>query len=191
MIQARIIPPRSSGELYLSVAKKKMADLRSLAEQQKARARRLIGRYSTWARRASYQNGYEAGLAAAQNDITKLLTEITRAYDTAVDNARSDIINTSRNLAQHIVDTALMEHPDALMRWVDQALEVLKRSHTLKLRYHPRLDNALRQLVQKLPKEIQLISDANLASADLVLLGESGGVEFSRMICSLKGLDNA
>jgi hypothetical protein len=72
--------------------------------------------------------------------VSELITEIKRVYDTTVDTARLDVLETSRNLAQHIVDTALMEHPDILMRWIQQALTVLKRSRTLTLRYHPRLE---------------------------------------------------
>lgn len=184
MIRARIIPPRAPQELSLSVAKEHMAQARSLANSQKSRTRRLIQRYSTWARRASYQRGYEEGLAAARHDVSELLAEIKRVYDTTVDTARLDVLEASRNLAQHIVDTALMEHPDVLMGWIQRALTVLKRSRALTLRYHPRLEVTLKQLAPRLPEQIQLVSDATLTSIDLAVQGESGGVEFSRLLAS-------
>jgi flagellar biosynthesis/type III secretory pathway protein FliH len=184
MIRARILPPHVPQELTVTIAKHHMTQAQSLANSQKSHARRVIQRYSAWARRASCQRGYEDGLAAARHDVSELITEIKRVYDTTVDTARLDVLETSRNLAQHIVDTALMEHPDILMRWIQQALTVLKRSRTLTLRYHPRLEATLRQLAPKLPERIQLTCDATLTSIDLAVHGESGGVEFSRLLSS-------
>jgi flagellar biosynthesis/type III secretory pathway protein FliH len=179
-----MIPPRVPEDFRLSVARKHIAQAQSLANSQKSHIRRVIQRYSAWARRTSYQHGYKAGLAAAHRDVSELLAQIKRVYDTTIDTAGLDVLETSRNLAQHIVDTALMEHPDVLMSWIQQALGVLKRSRTLTLRYHPRLEGSLKQLAPKLPEQIQLICDETLTSIDLAVQGESGGVEFSRLLSS-------
>lgn len=184
MIRARIIPPRAPQDFTLVVAKEHMARAESLAEARKTHTRRVIQRYSAWARHASYQRGYEAGLEAARRDVAALTAEIKDAYDTALDTAHADIIATSRDLAQHIVDTALMEHPDALMRWIEEALTILKRSRTLQLRYHPCHEEALKRLIPRLPSQIHVVADTSLTSVDLVVHGESGGVEFSRLLSS-------
>ena len=184
MIRARIIPPCVPEDLSLSVVRAQLAQARLLANSHKSHARRLIARYSAWARRASYQRGYEAGLAAAREDVAELLAEIKRVYEATIDTAHLDVLETSRKLAQQIVDTALIEHPDVLMGWIHQAFGVLKRSRTLTLRYHPRLEAPLKQLGPKLPEQVQLIRDASLTSIDLSVQGESGGVEFSRLLSS-------
>jgi len=186
MIKTRLLPPRVSPELSLATTRRLLAQAHSLAESQRAQTQRVIRSYTTWARRAGYQQGYEAGLAAAKNEVSELLGDIKRAYDTTIDTARADIVTTSRDLAQHIVDTALMEHPDALLRWIEQALVVLKRSRTIEIRYHPRLNETLRRLSPQLPEQIQLTGDDTLPSVDLVVLGDSGGVEFSRIVPSPK-----
>lgn len=191
MIRARLIPPRAPRDLTLAVAKEQITRARSLAESRKSHTRRVIQRYSAWARHTSYQRGYEAGLEAARHDIAELLAEIKRAYDTAIDAARADILATSRDLAQQIVDTALMEHPDALMRWIEQALFILKRSRTLEIRYQPRLGEVFKRLSPRLPPQIQVVADTSLTSVDLVVQGESGGVEFSRLISSSEELHRA
>jgi flagellar biosynthesis/type III secretory pathway protein FliH len=147
----------------------------------------VIQRYYTWARQASYQHGYEAGLAAARQDVSEILAEIKRAYDTTVETAHLDVLETSRGLAQQIVDTALMEHPDILMSWIHQALSVLKNSRTLVLRYHPRFEEMITKLAPKLPEQIHLTCDSTLTSIDLALHGDSGGVEFSRLVASSVG----
>lgn len=184
MIRARIIPPRVPEDLSLSVARKHLAQAQSLGNSQKFHIRRVIQRYSTWARRTSYQRGYEAGLAAAHSEVSELLAHIKEVYDTTIDKAHVDVLETSRNLAQYIVDTALMEHPEVLMGWIQRALLVLKRSRTLTLRYHPRLEATLKELAPKLPEQIELVRDATLTSIDFAVHGESGGVEFSRLVCS-------
>jgi flagellar biosynthesis/type III secretory pathway protein FliH len=187
MIRARIIPPRAPQDLTLSVVKEHLRHAKSLANSHKFNARRVIERYSNWARRTSYQRGYEAGLAAARNDVSELLTEMRRAYDTTLEMAHLDVLETSRNLAQHIVDTALMEHPDILMGWIQQALAVLKRSRVLILRYHPRLEETIKQLSPKLLEQVQLVRDSTLTSIDLSVHGDSGGIEFSRLVSPLQG----
>jgi len=187
MIRARIIPTRAPQDLTLSVVQEHLARATSEASSQKFHARRVIQRYSTWARQASYQRGYEAGLAAARHDVSELLTEIKRAYDTTLDTAHLDVLETSRSLAQHIVDSALMEHPEILMGWINQALAVLKSSRTLTLRYHPRLEETIKKLTPKLPEQIHLACDSTLTSIDLAVHGDSGGVEFSRLVASSGG----
>lgn len=184
MIRARILPPLAPYDLTLAVAKELLERAQSLAESRKAHTRRVLQRYSAWARHASYQRGYESGVAAARDDVRELLDEIKRAYDTALDTARADILATSRDLAQHIVDTALMEQPDASLRWIEQALSILKRSRTLRLNYHPRLEDTLKRIIPRLPPHIVIARDASLTSVDLAIYGESGGVEFSRHISS-------
>ncbi len=186
MVHARIIDSTAPSELCLSIIRGRLNLACRLAESHKTRMKQILARYSNWIRRISYQRGYEAGLAAGKEQAATLLHKIEYAYDTTIESAHSDILRTAHELAQHIVDTSLMQHPEVLLQWTNHALAILKRAKTTTLRYHPRIEPALLQVTSNLPQHVRIIPDPSLSSSDLTIECESGAVEFSRLISALE-----
>jgi flagellar biosynthesis/type III secretory pathway protein FliH len=81
------------------------------------------------------------------------------------------------------VETLSGEHirttPEILESWIQKAVEHLKISGILTLRYHPRYEEPLKRIVATLPPTIHLVEDPSLREADFVIETTAGAITFS------------
>jgi flagellar biosynthesis/type III secretory pathway protein FliH len=152
---------------------------RQVIAQERLKSRNKALGYARHIRERGYQDGYAAGLQAAHDTCQAAMDALKARYDDALSAAKADLQQLAQNLAEHLVDKALLEKPEALARWINDSIALLKRSRTLKLTYHPRYESIMQHVAERIPQGIAAHPDPTLESADFVLEADSGGVEFA------------
>jgi flagellar biosynthesis/type III secretory pathway protein FliH len=125
------------------------------------------------------KKAYQEGLSAAQNEIAAATAGIRTQYEDALAAAASDAKAAATAVAAQVIPAALATDPAILSHWIDQALSLLRRSRTLQLTYHPKYGEIMQRIAQTLPTGISISADATLTDRDFILVGDTGGVDFS------------
>lgn|GEM_PF-5613927 len=131
------------------------------------------------ARRRAFKRAYSRGMSAGVARIEAVLVELSSAYAVVVDGAKTDCRLLAESLAAQIVEQSIKEHPEILMSWLDRAISIVKDSHQIVLRYHPRLLPLIQHFERHCTTHLRLIADPALKNTDFRLECESGGVECS------------
>lgn len=179
MISATLLPPSHSLELALASHQ----EIRKLSRRERAellqQTRRRSKKYSGKARERGYQAGLERGRLAGFQECRAIIEGLQKLYATTLERATSDVAT----IAHHIVETLIGEHirttPEVLDSWIRKAVEHLKISGILTLRYHPRYEEPLKRIVETLPPTIHLVEDPSLREADFVIETTAGAITFS------------
>jgi flagellar biosynthesis/type III secretory pathway protein FliH len=179
MIQARLLPTSLQPETSLESYRNLIAQGRQVIAQERLKSRKKALGYARHIRERGYHDGYAAGLAAAQHNCQSAIDALKARYDEALSAAKADVQQLAQTLAEHIVNKALLERPEALARWINDSVNLLKRSRTLKLSYNPRYESIMEQVAEKIPQGVVAYSDSSLTDTDFVLEADSGGVEFA------------
>lgn len=179
MINARLLPTSLPPDLSIKNYRAIIEGGRNQIAQQQNRSRGKALTYARHIRAKGFNKGYQEGLEAARAECLQAMRAMRECYEQALDAARQDALAIARNLAEKIVDTTLLGHPEALLAWIQQSTAILKRGRNLNLSYHPRYEAMLHQIAPHLPSGITISSDPNLSDSDFVLQSDSGGVEFS------------
>lgn len=179
MIRATLSPPRLPLHMTLDV----MRDLMQKGRRELAQERRLsrvkARRYADFVCRRERQKAYQEGLSAAQNEIAAAIAGIRTQYEDALAAAASDANAAATAVAAQVIPAALATDPAILSHWIDQALILLRRSRTLQLTYHPKYGEIMQRIAPTLPTGISISADATLRDRDFMLVGDTGGVDFS------------
>jgi flagellar biosynthesis/type III secretory pathway protein FliH len=179
MIQARLLPTSLQPETSLESYRNLIAQGRQAIAQERLKSRTKALGYARHIRERGYQDGYAAGLKAAHDRCQAAIDALKARYDDALSAAKADVQQLAQTVAEHLVDKALLEKPEALARWVNESIALLKRSRTLKLGYNPRYESIMERVTERLPQGIVAYPDPTLESADFVLEADTGGVEFA------------
>jgi flagellar biosynthesis/type III secretory pathway protein FliH len=179
MIRARLLPTSLQPEISLETYRNLIAQGRQVIAQDRTKSRRKALQYAHHIRERGYKNGYEAGLQAAHDDCQAALHALRARYEDALLAARADALALAQSLAEQLVDRAFLETPEALARWINDSIALVKRSRTLKLTYNPRFEPIMQRILERIPQGVTASPDPTLQELDFVLEGEMGGVEFA------------
>jgi flagellar biosynthesis/type III secretory pathway protein FliH len=179
MIRARLIPNQLSPDIPVQAFKHTITLGRQVICEERKRSRAKAYRYAKHIRARSFAKGYNEGLAAAQAECTAALQALRNCYEQAINAAKSDTHALATNLAERIIDSTLLMRPEALLAWIHESLQILKRARSLHLLFQPRYGDIMQQVSKHLPDGITIEADPSLTDVDFILSSENGGVEFS------------
>jgi flagellar biosynthesis/type III secretory pathway protein FliH len=179
MRKARLVPTQLAPEITVQTFKQTLTMGRSVLCDERKKSRQKASRYAKYIRARGFTTGYQAGLAAAQEECAAALRALRSCYEDALTAAKNDAHALATALAERIIDSTLLERPEVLLAWIQESVQMLKRSRNLHLSFQPRYAGVMQQVMPHLPEGVTAQADASLTDADFILSGDSGGVEFS------------
>lgn len=170
-------------ELAITNFRKIVSGARHELAKERVRSRHKALKHAKRVRSRSFIAGYSAGIAAAQTEISALLSALRNCYEDVVNKAQDDTHALALEIAGQIIDTTLIKDPGALISWINQGLRILKSSQNIELSLHPRYSEIVQAIKEALPLGISTAIDPLLDERDFVLKDISssrgGGLEFS------------
>lgn len=179
MLRARLLPTQIAPDVTVQTFKDTVTLGRQVLSEERRRSRQKAHRYARHIRERGFTKGYQEGLAAAQAECTAALRALRSCYEDALTAARNDTHALATSLAERIIDSTLLERPEVLLAWIQESLQLLKRSRNLQISFQPRYSGVMQQIAAHLPQGITAQVDPALTDADFAINGDSGGVEFS------------
>jgi flagellar biosynthesis/type III secretory pathway protein FliH len=179
MLRARLNPTQLAPDISVQTFKQTVSLGRAVLSEERKKSRQKACRYAKHIRSRGYSKGYHDGLAAAQEECAAALRALRSCYEDALTAAKHDAHALATALAERIIDSTLLERPEVLLAWIQESLQMLKRSRALHLSFQLRYAGVMQQVMPHLPEGITAQADASLTEADFIMSGESGGVEFS------------
>ena len=179
MLRARLVPTQIAPDVPVQTFKDTVGLGRQVLAKERQRSRQKAHRYARHIRERGYSKGYQEGLAAAQAECAAALRAIRSCYEDALTAAKHDTHALATTLAERIIDSTLLERPEVLLAWIQEALQLLKRSRNLHISFQPQYCGVMQQIAEHLPQGITAHVDPALTDADFAINGDSGGIEFS------------
>lgn len=179
MIRTQLNPTQLSPDISVQTFSHTLALGRQSICEERKRSRSKACRYAKRIRARGFSRGYSDGLSAAQAECTATLQALRSCYEDAINAAKSDAQALATNLAELIIDRTLLSRPEVLLAWIEESLQILKRTRSLHLSFHPRYKGVMQQLSERLPDGISVQADSSLTDTDFIVRSEHGGVEFS------------
>ncbi len=179
MIKVSLSPPPPPDSEALEQGRAILLKARAIASQQASRTRSRAKRYACYVRRRGFDQGYREGLARAAESVERLAFEVRAQYSALCDLARKDAQELALQACEEVIDASLSQFPALLVPWLDQALDLMKRSRTLVVEFHPRYAEALRAWPGPLPAHVVMREGKPSQLHDFSISGELGGVHFS------------
>lgn len=179
MISAVLYPTTSNGETSVEIYR----SARVLARREQAHAllevRKRARRYSKKARETGYRAGHAQALLESKQEFSEALQNLRRHYQSAVDQARDDVTTIAHQIVEHVIPSYVEQHPEQLREWIAQALENLKHTRGLTLRYHPRYQDSLAPFVEESKEIMRSVRDPSLGDRDFSITTEAGEITFA------------
>lgn len=179
MIRTKLLPPSAGHETAFELLQESLRLAHQQAKERVAITRQKCARHRRATRRRGYDEGYQAGLREATEEMREAISGIIDTYREAVELARSDISALSRAFAARVIEYNLREEPALAQSLINSAATLLGTSRALTLSHNPRYSELFASLATQLPSHITLRSDENLGDIDFILSGENGDVECS------------
>lgn len=176
-IVAKLRPPTDPRELTVDECLECLEHARSEATYLLRRYRSRTAAFAEGARHRARARGYREGVIEAHTEVRSRIEGIRRAYSEAAEAAKAETLSLAYNLAESLVADSLKVSPEPYVRWLTEALGVLKECDHLTLYYHPRCEHALKGIKKKLPKGIAVVQNDQLHDVDFRLESAQGAVE--------------
>jgi len=178
MIRTTLHPPSPHLGLSLEVMRAILKEGRATLAQTRRASRAKALRYTLLARSRAYARGYQEGLQAATSDCRAAIAALAACHSDAQREAVLTGERLARQLATHIIDTALIAHPEIVAAWIQQALAQLAQSQVLRIDCNPRYKPVLDTISASLPHGVLLTTDPHVASIEFRVETTSGCIEF-------------
>lgn len=191
MLRARLLPTRIAPDVTVRTFKDTVRLGRQVLSEERRRSRQKAHRYAKHVRQRGFSKGYQEGLAAAQSECAAALHALRSCYEDALIAARDDTHALATSLATRIIDSTLLERPEVLLAWIQESLQLLKRSRNLTISFRPRYFDVMQQIAAHIPQGITAQVDPTLTDADFAINGDSGGIEFSWRNALSDGLNHS
>ena len=179
MIKVALSPPTRSASEALEQGRAILGKARAMAGQHAARSRARAIRYARYVRRRGFNQGYHEGLARAGEAFERLALDVRAQYSVLCDLARRDAHELALQACEEVIDASLSRFPALIVPWLEQALELMKRSRALVVEFHPRYAEAFRNLPANLPAHLVMREGTPSQPHDFTITGELGAVHFS------------
>jgi len=176
-IVAKLRPPSNPRELTVDECLERINHARAEATHLLRSYRSRAAAFAKGARRRARSRGYQQGLVEAHLEVRSRIEGIHEAYSEAAEAAKAETLTLAYHLAESLIADSLKVSPEPYVRWLSEALEVLKECDHLTLQYHPRCEHALKGLKKKLPKGVAVVENEQLHDVDFRLESAQGAVE--------------
>lgn len=178
MIRARLNQTKLSADIPVQTFRQTIALGRQVICEERKRSRVKACRYARHIRAHGFTRGYTDGVAAAQAECIAVLQGLRHCYEEAINAAKSDTQALAKELAERIIDSTLFSRPEVLLMWIQECLQILKRSRSLHLSFNPLYQGVMQRISEQLPAGINLKLDPSLTNTDFILSSDQGGIEF-------------
>ena len=179
MIPATLHPSSESLELALSTSRALIQTSRAEGAKILAHARKRATRYREKAKDRGYRAGFDQGERESATVCARMIESIRDLYSTTIDTAHRDASLVAYRIVEELIEQHLRERPEVICSWITRAVEHLKQTSGMTLRYHPRYENTIRRISTQLPAGIAILVDATLGAVDFVVTTNVGAVTFS------------
>ena len=186
MIRALLIPatppsiaPTPSPALMLETHRAVVSHARKEATAILARAKKRGRTYARRAEERGFEEGLRKGNERAVEKFKEVSDKICQSYAMATEIARQDVAMVACQIVEQTISSHLDSNSSYMRRWIDEAIERLKTTRPLTLRYHPRYEATIASLLSSLMPRITPLLDPTVGDADFILEGQSGGVSFA------------
>jgi flagellar biosynthesis/type III secretory pathway protein FliH len=117
-----------------------------------------------------------------------MIESLRELYSTTIDTAHRDAYLMAYRIVEELIEQHLRESPEVIASWIKRAMEHLKQTSAMTLRYHPRYRDPLHHIATHLPGGITISMDESLAEIDFTIDTNVGTVSFSwrELLLSLK-----
>lgn len=132
------------------------------------------------------QQGYQAGLSQAQNEMMAML-ELVRSVgadakqlrDAIYANSEEQLLRLVAAAAQRVIGEVVAEHPDAVLRGVEEALRRGGDQRILRVRVHPESREIVEARYGPEERDWELRSDGAIALGGCIVDTEAGVIDAS------------
>ena len=179
MISATVLPPSEPLEFALCQARAIIHAARTDGARALAQARNRASRYRDKAKQRGYRAGLEQARTESSRECAAVVASLRSLYLDAAEGARKDLSMITRQIVEELIEQRLREGPDLIESWIARAIEHLKHTSNLTLRYHPRYEEPLQALASRVPRGIAVTMDPGLGQVDFALDTNVGAITFS------------
>ena len=179
MIPATLHPPSESLELAISASRALIQGSRTESANILARARKRATRYRQKAKERGYRAGAEQGQRESAIACARMIESLRDLYSTTIDTAHQDASLVASRIVEELIEQHLRERPEVICSWITRAVEHLKQTSGMTLRYHPRYESTIRRISTQLPAGISTSVDATLGATDFAITTNVGAATFS------------
>ena len=179
MIRAIIKPLGSHPELSVQACRAIIQEARAKAALSTLRSRKRALRYAHHVREQSAQRGYRAGVEAARADLREVAEGLRSHYGDLLELAQRDSRAMALLACEELIGATFANNSATLLPWLNEALEIVKRSRDITIYYHPRYERFFRDISPTLPTNITVRCGDIAQLTDFAIRGELGQVEFA------------
>lgn len=179
MITATLHPPILTSEVSLETYRSAEALARRDRAKSLIDARKRAKRYAKKARESGYRAGHAQGLLESKREFTAVIEILRSHYRSAVDQAREDVSTIARQILEHLITSYVQQHPEQLREWITAALDTLKHTRGLTLRYHPRYHDLLAPFIEESKEMIRSVRDPSLGERDFSITTDAGEITYA------------
>lgn len=179
MIRALLTPANTPASLIVESHRAIISQARKEAAALLARAKKRARSLARKAEERGFNEGLQKGEALTVARFKEIFEHLCQTYATAADLARQDVARVACHIVERTISSHLESDPSHIQRWINEAIESLKTTRSLTLRYHPRYETTVASLLSSLTPRITPLIDPTLGDTDFILEGPSGGVSFA------------
>lgn len=179
MIRALLHPSTSPAPLTLEIRHAIVSQARREAAEILTRAKKRARTHTRRAQERGYDDGLRKGEAQGRDNFIEVIQKMREHYSAAAELARNDVTTVASHILEQTIASHLESNPSCMQLWINEAIDNLKTSRALTLRYHPRYEIILSELLPSLSSRITPLLDPSVGDADFILEGPSGGVAFA------------
>lgn len=179
MIPTTLHPPSESFELALSTSRALIQASRTESAKILTRARKRATRYRDKAKERGYRAGVEQGQRESALACARMVESLRDLYSTTIDTAHRDASLVAYRIVEELIEQHLRERPEVICSWITRAVEHLKQTSGMTLRYHPRYESTIARGSAQLPVGLTTSMDPTLGAIDFAVTTNVGAVTFS------------
>lgn len=179
MITATLYPPTSGSEVSLEIYRSTREIARRDRATALADARKRARKYARAAREKAYRDGHARGLEESKREFRETLEALRLHYQNAVEQAREDVTTIATRIVEQLVSSYVEQHPEQLREWITLALDKLKHTRGLTLRYHPRYHELLAPFIEESKEIMRCVRDPSLGHRDFSIATDAGEITFT------------
>lgn len=179
MIPATLHPSAEPLELALSTSRALISAARTESAKILTHARKRASRYRQKAKERGHRAGVEQGERESALACARMMESLRDLYSTTIVTAHRDASIVAYRVVEELIEQHLREHPETIAIWIARAVEHLKQTSGMTLRYHPRYESTIERVSPRLPAGLVASVDKTLGAVDFAITTNVGAATFS------------
>ncbi|MEN9846886.1 MAG: hypothetical protein RIS36_2033 [Pseudomonadota bacterium] len=179
MIAATLHPSAEPTELALCTSRALISAARTESATILTHARKRASRYRQKAKERGYRAGVELGERESALACARMMESLRELYSTTIVAAHRDARIIAYRIVEELIEQHLRERPETIAHWITRAVEHLKQTSGMTLRYHPRYESTIRRVSSHLPVGLMASVDKTLGAVDFAITTNVGAATFS------------